>query len=121
MRVVVESPCEKCGNTHVGERIVDAGCFGSGGSRRVLTPGEFVLVEKVDGEWPDHLRDIDCWFCDGMGEVVHDEPCDVCTVDPYEHVKDCPECEGSGSLIDALVIDMADRAALDVLAVGEGS
>ena len=28
-----------------------------GGSRRVLDPGSFVLIEKVDGEWPEWLLD----------------------------------------------------------------
>ena len=30
----------------------DRECYCPGGSRRVLEPGSFVLVEKVDGRWP---------------------------------------------------------------------
>lgn len=28
-------------------------CYCQGGSRRELEPGEFVLIEKVDGKWPE--------------------------------------------------------------------
>ena len=62
VRLVAEYPCEKCGKTHVDERIVDAGCFGSGGSRRILQV-DYEAAERAASE----LIFIEEWYNAGPG------------------------------------------------------
>ena len=52
-RVVIEEPCEhgNAGMHDYRERLLFPGC--TGGVRRVLEPGSYVLIEKdADGNWP---------------------------------------------------------------------
>jgi hypothetical protein len=58
-RVVIEEPCDH--GLVTGPHEFNPDC--PGGSRHVLDPGSYVLIEKVDGEWPeDALDDIVAWL-----------------------------------------------------------
>lgn len=71
MRVVIEEPCEHGtmiahlidGTEH---RVFNAGGWSDevkdecpGGSRRVLDPGSYVLIQRVDGKWPINNKTFD--------------------------------------------------------------
>ena len=74
-RIVIETPCpDEVGvehpNCHYLAHIVCTKCGWIQGphecvKRRVLDPGSFVLIEKVDGEWPD-------WVLVGLGWTLDD-------------------------------------------------
>lgn len=84
-----------CGNPHFD-------C--PGGSRRVLEPGSFVLVEKVNGEWPP----VPCVRCGGSGFILEDRPGFVA------EKLGCFDCDGDGVAPRNVV-----KAILDALAEGE--
>lgn len=49
------------------------------------------------GGW--ETTDVDCPFCEGMGDVVHDIDCEVCVGDGgAEHARFCPMCQGAAVL-----------------------
>lgn len=46
--LVIRRPCESCGQSHPDRRIVDAGCFGTGGTEERLDPGRYLVLEDKE-------------------------------------------------------------------------